>query len=125
MNTAMEAEFKAWYAAYPRKVKPLAAMKAYEKARKLASAAELLEGVERYRAHKPAWQAWAHPTSWLNAGCWGDQYGPVERTVTTDSRSLLESMGHYSIDCERIHGGTCKTGKEHYERREAEQAQAS
>lgn len=82
MTAAMKAEWEAWYAAYPRKVKPLAAMKAYEKARKLASADELLRGVERYIQHKPDWQAWAHPTSWLSAGRWADEYD-TPRTPTT------------------------------------------
>lgn len=74
MTSVMQAEFTEFWKVYPAKVAKLAAMKAYEKARKLATAQELIEGVARYRQHKPAWQAYAHPASWLNAGRWLDDY---------------------------------------------------
>jgi uncharacterized protein YdaU (DUF1376 family) len=36
---------------------------------------------------------------------------------------FIADLGHYSVECNRIHGGLCKTGREHYERAEAERAQ--
>jgi hypothetical protein len=67
-------DWDTWWAAYPRKVGKLAAEKAYAKARKRASVQDLLTGIARYIQHKPDWQAYAHPASWLNAGRWMDDY---------------------------------------------------
>lgn len=75
-------DWDTWWAAYPRKVGKLAAEKAYAKARKRASAQDLLTGIARYIQHKPDWQAYAHPASWLNAGRWMDDYStpaPAEK----------------------------------------------
>jgi hypothetical protein len=60
-------DFAAFWLAYPVHIGRLAALKAYAKARKLAPAADILAGIDRYIAHKPAWQAFAHPSTWLNA----------------------------------------------------------
>ena len=82
----MNAEFEDWWACYPRKVGKLAAQKAYQKARRLASAQELREGVGRYIQHKPSYADFAHPTTWLTQGRWADEYEPVKsRTVTRDA----------------------------------------
>lgn len=70
-------EFAAFWVAYPLHVGRLLALKAYAKARKTASADVILAGVDRYLANKPAWQQFAHPSSWLNAGRWDDEF--VER----------------------------------------------
>ena len=66
-------EFRAFWACYPRRVGKLDAQKAYKKARKLASAEAILDGVERYKRTKPDWQDWAHPSTWLNKGRWMDE----------------------------------------------------
>jgi len=66
-------DFEAFWRAYPRKVGKLAAERAYGKARKLATAEELLAGVARYR--KPSYADWCHPTTWLNQGRWLDEPG--------------------------------------------------
>ena len=123
MTTAMQHEFEEWWDSYPRKVGKLAAMKAYAKARKTATAQELREGIGRYMKHKPSYADYAHPQTWLNQGRWMDQYGAERPMLTpTDTRSFLESIGHWSIDCERLHGGTCQSGNAHYDKRDAEQA---
>lgn len=67
------AAFQAFWAVYPKRVARLAAMKAYAKALRLASAEQILAGVERYTQSKPDWQQWAYPASWLNAGRWLDE----------------------------------------------------
>jgi hypothetical protein len=53
-------DFAAFWLAYPVHIGRLAALKAYAKARKLAPAADILAGIDRYIANKPAWQAFAH-----------------------------------------------------------------
>lgn len=73
------AEFEGWYLHYPRKVGKKQAELAYRRARKSATAAELMAGVMRYAAerdqetdpHRRA-KFTAHPSSWLNAGRWAD-----------------------------------------------------
>ena len=67
------AAFEAFWKHYPRRVGKLAAIRAYEKARRLANAEEILAGVERYKRTKPQYADWAHPSSWLNAGRWMDE----------------------------------------------------
>lgn len=65
--------FEAFWKAYPRHVGKLAAIKAYAKARRLASAADILAGVERYKRLKPAYADFCHPATWLNQGRWLDE----------------------------------------------------
>lgn len=88
-------EFDRFWSEYPRRIAKLAAMKAYEKARKLATAEQILDGVRAYRANKPAWQQWAHPASWLNAGRWEDDYGPM--TPATPMVAFEQSDFHQQM----------------------------
>jgi hypothetical protein len=66
--------FSEFWAVYPRRVGKLAALKAFTKARKMATTDQIIDGVERYLRHKPSYADWAHPSSWLNAGRWMDEY---------------------------------------------------
>jgi hypothetical protein len=77
-------DFTEWWRNYPSKVGKLAAQKAYRAARvkHRASAQDLLSGLAAYIVHKPEWQAWAHPTTWLHQGRWADDYSkpaPAEK----------------------------------------------
>ena len=67
-------DFDQFWKSYPRRVGRLDAIKAYAKARTVASAAEILAGVELYKAHKPEYADWCHPSTWLNKGRWMDEY---------------------------------------------------
>jgi hypothetical protein len=75
-NDDLARDFAAWWASYPSKKGKLAAEKAYRQARvkHRASAQDLLSGLAAYVQHKPDWQGWAHPTSWLHQGRWADSY---------------------------------------------------
>lgn len=78
-------DFDAFWQSYPRKVAKLAAIKAYAKARVIATADEILAGVEAYKRHKPDYCDYAHAASWLNAGRWMDEYDePVLRQAFPD-----------------------------------------
>lgn len=68
--------FDEFYKAYPNKKAKEAAKRAFDKVRKerKATFAELMDGVERYKANKDPDYKWAHPASWLNAGRWADEY---------------------------------------------------
>ena len=69
--------FKAFYSRYPRRVKPLNAQKAYDKAMLIATHEEVMEGLEQFIKAEP-WDGdlkWCpHPASWLNAGEWMNEY---------------------------------------------------
>jgi len=67
--------FEKFWLACPRRVGKEAARKAYEKARKIASDSELLEGIRRYAATRAGQdeQYTVHPATWLNQGRWADE----------------------------------------------------
>lgn len=68
-------EFAAFWAVYPRHVSRLDAEKAYQKARIVATAEEILEGVRQFREHMPDEMRYVpYAASWLNAGRWQDEY---------------------------------------------------
>jgi hypothetical protein len=71
-------DFDTFWAAYPRRVGKFDAVKAYANARTVATAAEILAGVETYKQHKPEYCDYAHPSSWLNKGRWMDEYDEPE-----------------------------------------------
>lgn len=68
-------EFDIFWTRYPKRVKRFDAMKAYQKARIVATAEEILAGVVQLLAHMPDEMRYVpHATSWLNAGRWTDEY---------------------------------------------------
>jgi hypothetical protein len=83
-NAPIEQEFQDFYRLYPRKVKPLAAKRAFIKARKSVSYQTILEGVTRFAndPNLPKDKVYIpHPSTWLNDGSWSDELLP-ERPVT-------------------------------------------
>ncbi len=92
-----EAEWEAFWAKYPRRVAKLAAKKAYQQARRMASQEELLAGVDAYIQHKPAYCEWAHASSWLRAGRWLDEWDDVP----------VKPRIYWWDECKALHGGTC------------------
>lgn len=78
---ALEAEFEAWWAHYPRKVGKGSALRAFKSARKTASVQELHDGLG---AAIQAWDAARteigykpHPATWLNRKGWLDDPAAV------------------------------------------------
>ncbi|MEI9982631.1 MAG: hypothetical protein WDN69_05115 [Aliidongia sp.] len=102
----MRTEFAIWYRTFPRRKKPADAERAYSKARKIATAAELLAGAERYAEERkgkdPAFTS--YPGSWLRARRWLDEPDqapdpvPVRRRELSDEamERLRRSVGDYS-----------------------------
>jgi len=75
-------EFIDWYLEYPRKESKGVAEKAYVKARKFASAEDLVEGAIRYREDPNREQQFTKlPATWLNGKCWED--GPLPARTGT------------------------------------------
>jgi len=83
--------FLDWYLEYPRKESKGVAEKAYAKARKIATAEDLIQGAIRYREDPNREPSFTKlPATWLNAKCWED--GPLpdrdsgRRPSTSDRR---------------------------------------
>jgi hypothetical protein len=74
MKKTSDPDFDRFWETYPLRIGKLKAQQAYAKAKKLARPDEILAGVDRYLMHKPEFASWAHPSSWLNAGRWLDEY---------------------------------------------------
>lgn len=72
----LESDFQTWYGGYPLKKDRGAAKTAYIKARKKATAQELLDGRDRYIALDPhhARGYTKYPATWLNKESWLDEY---------------------------------------------------
>lgn len=89
--------FDAWWAVYPRKTAKEAARAAYAKARRKATADELLAGAKAYRDDPTrVAQFTPHPATWLNGGRWQDESparpaAAEDRTVTfPEVRALFD-----------------------------------
>lgn len=101
----MTEDFRTFWASYPKKVGRLAAEKAYERARKQATAAELLAGVERYKQHLPSDpQFICHATTFLNQGRYMDE--PYEPRPSSSS--------NWFDECQRLHNGSCGGSFNHH-----------
>jgi len=85
----LTADFEAWWLQYPRRVSKGAARKAYDKARKSATAEELELGAMRYAAVRtsedPTYTK--HPSTWLNNKCWLDEPEHARGNSGASSRS--------------------------------------
>lgn len=71
--------FDEFWAVYPRKRDKLAAQRAYKRALKITSAAEILRGANLYAKERAGHDAnyTKHPATWLNAGGFGN-YPPEQ-----------------------------------------------
>lgn len=99
-TAALDADFEEFYKhAYPRKMEPLKAKKAFEKAVKNgADPRDIIEGARRFAAATAAKGKTyiPYPASWLNAGGWMNEAGdiaPVEPTKwQAKTARLVQSM---------------------------------
>lgn len=109
-------EFETFWQSYPRKIAKLAAMKAYQKARMVATAEDILKGVEVYKQHlSPDPQFICHATSFLNQGRWMDEYEAPKAKQPSDA--------NWWDECARVHSGTCEGDRmRHHVRMRIEQA---
>lgn len=69
-----EEQFEAFWAAYPRRIAKGTARKAFDKAIKKTTLADMLEAIAAYKIHKPEKIDFKHPSTWLNGECWCDEW---------------------------------------------------
>jgi len=76
-----QADFDDFWRTYPRKTGKAAALAAYAKALKQATAYEINHGAAQYRDDPNRLDQYTkHPTTWLNAGCWDDDPLPAKES---------------------------------------------
>jgi len=76
-------EFEVFWKSYPRRISKKAAFKSWQKAIKEgADIKKIMDAVMAYKAWLAPGNGWRpepkHPTTWLNQGCWDDDYGEPE-----------------------------------------------
>lgn len=83
-NTSIELqqEFIEFWKLYPNKKAKGGAEKSFYKARKSGvSQEDIMQGLQNYIDNKPGFQNYKHPTTWLNQGCWADEYETEQVTL--------------------------------------------
>lgn len=98
--------FDLWYAGWPNKVGKEAARRKFETIRKSGRVTfdQLVSGVKRYIATKPATRDWCYPATWLNEGRWDDQPAapvPIRATPNGRAPSAQESFLNQSRNADR------------------------
>lgn len=77
-KTEINNNFDEFYSLYPRKEAKQKALQAYLKAIKKVDKDTLLEGLKKYidyiKTNKKEREFIKHPATWLNQGCWEDEY---------------------------------------------------
>jgi hypothetical protein len=102
-------DFSEWWAQYPKREAKINAMKAYGKARKLASAEDILAGLERWKRTMPQDRQFQPlPASWLNAGRWMDE--PPQTFLQVQTAKVEDD---WMAECYQLHHGLCGNGLAH------------
>ena len=95
-------QFDDFYQAYPRKIGKQTALKAYDRALKSTTHDAIMQGVLKYKndiaSKKITPEYIKHPSSWLNAGCWDDDYNTVVVTAQKPADYYDASKNKYFID---------------------------
>jgi hypothetical protein len=103
--------FQEFYDLYPKKKSRQSAIKAYEKAVKKTTHEIIMQGLKNYKAEiaikNTSMQYIKHPATWLNGGCWDDDYcmkpiqngKPVFQAYTDEAWEGRKS-GEYILDPE-------------------------
>jgi hypothetical protein len=103
-----EADFKSWYQAYPKRVAPAAALKAYRGAlKKVDSPTVLIDGAIRYAAarHGQDPKYTKHPATWLNQECWLDDPHPIGSTYGQPESPHIAIAAQIARELQAKHGG--------------------
>lgn len=83
-------QFETFWKAYPRRVGKGDARKAFDRAIRKTSLAVMLHAIEQYIQHKPSWQDFCHPATWLNGERWDDEWSSP-RPLSTGN-GLLDAL---------------------------------
>lgn len=78
----VENQFEAFWQSFPNKKGKEDAFKAFKTAIKKTTLQTMLDGITRYVANKPDWQAYKHPGPWLRGGHYLDEWEPTQPKVS-------------------------------------------
>jgi hypothetical protein len=111
-------EFEQFWKTYPRKVGKLAAEREYQRARKRASAQQILAGLKRAQ-FSPEARFQPHPRTWLSQGRYLDEPAPRDNNADAAARE------DWFSECQRVHGGACGLSQHRHHLRTLMDAQRS
>jgi hypothetical protein len=102
--------FDDFWRAYPKKVARTDAMRAFDRAARLAPTDEIIRGAIRYAAERAGENTryTKHPATWLNKGCWSDppvtpREFPEERlSVNTHTSGSIRARMHGDDDYDEV-----------------------
>jgi hypothetical protein len=97
-RNALAREFDQFWAEYPNKVGKPKAKTSFAAARKRAGLDEILSGLRRYVAAKPADRAWLNPSTFLNQDRWADQPAPVSHAregPPAKRRTMMDALDDF------------------------------
>lgn len=91
-----EEAFNAFWNAYPRRVGKGRARKAFVAAIRKTDLSTMIRALEAYKIHKPSYQDFCHPSTWLNDERWDDEWeAPAgQRNYMDVARSMMLERSH-------------------------------
>lgn len=92
----MSDAFETFWKAYPRRVGKGDARRKFAVAIRLTTLETMLAAIEAYKVHKPAYQDFCHPATWLHQERWADEWEtPQVRNYADFARKMFDgSAGH-------------------------------
>lgn len=87
-----EEQFNVFWDVYPNKKGKGHARKAFNKALKLTNLETILDALDLYKAHKPDWQKYCHPSTWLNQERWDDEWGTEPPTALEAFSKTIDAL---------------------------------
>jgi hypothetical protein len=82
--------FETFWRHYPRRIGKGAARSSFTRAIRLTTLETMLSAIEAYKAHKPHWQDFCHPSTWLNQERWADEWATPETRST--GNGLMDAL---------------------------------
>tara|TARA_R110000751_G_scaffold270070_1_gene369807 strand:+ start:2788 stop:3621 length:834 start_codon:yes stop_codon:yes gene_type:complete len=93
VNTSSDEGFNEFWKEYPRRVKKKDAFLAWQRITKTTGPNLILDGLSGYKEHCDKSQtSYMHPTSWLNAERWEDDYTSDEHRKAAAAEAGLEAI---------------------------------
>jgi hypothetical protein len=97
-------DFEDFWRAYPRRIAKFAARTAWDRAVKIASPEQIIDGAKKYARWlgEPGWKPHPkYPATWLNAGCWMDELDSAPQFNADEYRAQLMAESKAREDARR------------------------
>jgi Helix-turn-helix domain len=102
----IETEFnESFWPRYPKKHGRKDALKAYIKARKRATLAQIMSGLDTYIHTKEDWRQWKDPAAWLNGERWNDEPAPSQSSRGSWEQHVAAAVRRNKADALAVVGG--------------------